>query len=232
MNKVANGVSVRRVRAVHKRLDEQYGPFSPKPTLPIVDELVATVLSQHTSDINSERAFRRLKERWSSWDEVLAAPTIELADAIRPGGLADQKAPRIKHILEEIEEREGRVDLTRLNDLDDNEVANYLTALPGVGPKTAACVLVFSMGRPAFPIDTHVHRVARRLGWIDDKTPADKAHRNLAPRIPPEIRYPLHVELVTHGRRVCKARRPRCRECALFDLCKAGPVFIANGDAA
>lgn len=211
------------IRAVQRRLRSEQGPFTPKPRLPILDEVVATVLSQHTSDVNSERAFARLKDRFPHWEQVLDAPVQEVADAIRCGGIADQKAARIQRILAAIEEREGRIDLGRLNDLDDEAVEAYLVSLPGVGPKTAACVLVFSMGRAAFPVDTHVHRVAARLGWIPAKTTAEKAYRLLAPRVPPDIRYDLHVALITHGRTVCRAQRPRCDACVLRDLCPFTP---------
>jgi endonuclease III len=224
-------VSPRRVRAVHRRLVAQQGQPEPKPRLPIIDELVMTVLSQHTSDANTARSFAALKERFPVWEDVLSAPTEEIADAIRSGGLADQKAPRIRQILLEIEDREGSLDLARLNDLDDQAVDAYLVSLPGVGPKTAACVLTFSMGRTAFPIDTHVHRIVRRLGWIEKKRSADEAHRRLTPRIPPELRYELHMALINHGRTVCRARAPRCSECVLFDLCDEGPELLAAGDA-
>jgi endonuclease-3 len=212
----------RFIRTVQRRLRDEQGAFKPKPRLPIIDELVATVLSQATSDRNSERAFAELKTRFPSWEQVEAAPREEVANAIRSGGIADQKARRIQQILRAIDEREGRIDLDRLNDLDDQAVEGYLTSLPGVGPKTAACVLVFSMERAAFPVDTHVLRVATRLSWIPPKTNADKAHRLLAHRVPPEIRYDLHLALITHGRTVCKAQRPRCAECALLDLCPYG----------
>ena len=224
-------MSPRRVRAVHKRLIARQGRPTRKPRLPIIDELVMTVLSQHTSDANAARAFATLKERFPAWEHVLHAPTEEIADAIRAGGLADQKAPRIRQILAEIEGREGALDLARLNELDDQAVDEYLVSLPGVGPKTAACVLTFSMGRAAFPIDTHVHRIVRRLGWIERKQSADAAHRRLTPRIPPEIRYELHMALIHHGRTICKARAPRCSECVLFDVCEEGPDLLAAGDA-
>jgi endonuclease III len=205
--------------AVQRRLRASQGPFVAKPRLPIVDEVVATVLSQHTSDLNSERAFAQLKAAFPDWEEVLAAPPGAVADAIRSGGIADQKARRIQQILAAIQAREGRIDLSRLHDLDDAAVEEYLTSLPGVGPKTAACVLVFSMGRAAFPIDTHVHRVALRLGWIPAKTTAAQAYRILAPTVPPEIRYDLHLALITHGRTVCQAQRPHCAACILRDGC-------------
>jgi endonuclease-3 len=210
------------VRAVQRRLRAEQGVFTPKPSLPVVDEVVATVLSQHTSDTNSERAFAQLKESFPTWEEVADASPERVADAIRCGGIADRKARRIQQILTAIEEREGRIDLSRLHELPDTEVETYLLSLPGVGPKTAACVLVFSMGRAAFPVDTHVLRVATRLGWLPAKTTADKAHRLLAPRVPPDIRYDLHLALITHGRSVCRAQRPRCDVCVLRDLCAYG----------
>jgi endonuclease-3 len=211
--------SPQRIKAALRRLRDYHGPFVPKPRLPIIDELVATVLSQHTSDRNSERAFAQLKARFPDWGQVLDAARDEVADAIRSGGIADQKARRIQQILAAIEAREGRIDLGRLYELDDAAVEEYLTSLPGVGPKTAACVLVFSMGRAAFPIDTHVHRVAARLGWIPPKATAEQAYRLLAPRVPAEIRYDLHVALISHGRTVCRAQRPRCEICVLRKAC-------------
>lgn len=189
------------------------------------------MLSQHTSDVNTARAFAGLKERFPRWDEVVSAPVRALADSIRSGGLADQKAPRIQSILREIERREGALSLARLNDLDDDEVEDYLCSLPGVGPKTAACVLVFSLGRAAFPIDTHVHRVTKRLGWIPERASADKAHASLKQTVPAELRYELHVQLITHGRTICKARTPLCSECVLLDLCETGPRLLAEGEA-
>jgi endonuclease-3 len=214
--------TVRRIRAVQARLRRQQGPFEPKPRLRPLDEVVATVLSQHTSDVNSGRAFASLKRRFPAWDEALDAPTEEVAAAIRSGGIANQKAARIQRILAEVERREGRVGLDRLDGLGDDEVEEYLTSLPGVGPKTAACVLLFSMGRAAFPIDTHVHRVTARLGWIPAGATAERAHQLLARLVPADIRYDLHVGLVTHGRAVCKAQRPRCSTCVLLDLCPFG----------
>jgi endonuclease-3 len=190
-----------------------------------------TVLSQHTSDSNTERAFAGLKQRFSVWSQVVAADPTEVADAIRPGGLADTKAVRIQAILSTIEEREGSLDLARLNELDDDEVDAYLVSLPGVGPKTSACVLLFSMGRDAFPVDTHVHRVALRLGLVPAQTTADRAHRLLLPAIAPELRYELHMQLIRHGREICKAARPLCTECTLFDLCESGPQLLASGVA-
>ena len=208
-----------KIRAVQRRLRASQGPFVPKPGLPIIDELVATVLSQHTSDLNSERAFAQLKERFPSWEQVADAPEDEVAEAIRAGGIANQKARRIQQILTAIEKTEGKLDLSRLHECDDAEIESYLQALPGVGPKTAACVLLFSMSRAAFPIDTHVHRMALRLGWIPSNASADQAYQLLAPEVPAEIRYDLHVAMITHGRTVCRARQPSCDNCVLRDLC-------------
>ena len=190
-----------------------------------------TVLSQHTSDLNTARAFRSLKNRWPTWRAVRDADPTEVAGAIRSGGLADTKSVRIQRILAEIEEREGKIDLGRLNGLDDHEVERYLVSLPGVGPKTAACVLLFSMGRNAFPVDTHVLRVAVRLGLIPPKATANAAHRLLRPGIAPEIRYEFHMQLIRHGREVCKATRPLCSDCVLFDLCATGSDLLASGAA-
>jgi endonuclease III len=210
------------ITAVQRLLRASQGPFVAKPQLPIIDEVVATVLSQHTSDLNSGRAFTQLKAKFPDWEHVLEASAGQVADAIRCGGIADQKARRIQQILAAIREREGRIDLSRLNDLDDQAVEEYLTSLPGVGPKTAACVLVFSMGRAAFPVDTHVHRIAVRLGWIPPGTSAEQAHRILGPAVPPGIRYDLHLALIEHGREVCKAQQPRCEACVLRDKCAYG----------
>jgi endonuclease-3 len=202
----------------------------PKPVLPVLDELIATVLSQATSDLNSERAFAQLKARFPSWQQVADAPVDDVADAIRSGGIADQKARRIQEILAAIEDREGVIDLGILRRMDDPGVESYLTSLPGVGPKTAACVMAFSLGRDAFPVDTHVHRVAIRLGWIPQRATATQAYRLLRVIVPPAIRYDLHVALITHGRTVCKAQRPRCADCVLLDLCPFGQAATDGQD--
>ena len=197
---------------------------------PVV-ELVQTVLSQHTSDINSERAYAALTQRFSSWDELMDVPAAELAHAIRSGGLANQKAIRIQQIFREIEEREGSVTLERFDEMSDDEIESYLVSLPGVGTKTTACVLAFALQRPAFPVDTHVHRIVKRLGWVGSKASAERAYRELNPVIPPEIRYELHRRFIRHGREICKSARPRCGECPILDFCDAGPVFLAEGSA-
>ena len=218
------------VAAVQQRLRASQGTFAPKPPLPVIDELVATVLSQHTSDVNSDRAFTKLKARFPRWEQVADAPVTQVADAIRSGGIANQKARRIQQILATIEAREGSLDLSRLDHMDDAAAERYLLGLPGVGLKTAACVLLFAMGRPAFPVDTHVHRIVRRLGWVPATASADKAHQVLAPIVPPGIRYDLHVAMIAHGRTVCRAARPLCGDCVLRDLC-AYPAAAPHPDA-
>jgi endonuclease-3 len=190
-----------------------------------LDELILTVLSQHTSDINAERAFAQLREAFPSWDAVVDARTDAVADAIRSGGLADSKAPRIQAILREVREREGRFDLSRLRTMSDAESRDYLTSLPGVGPKTAAVVLSFALGRDAIPVDTHVHRVSKRLGLVPPNSTAEKADRLLHDLVPDGLRTPLHVALIRLGREICKAPIPRCRECPLKDLCPTAPRY-------
>ena len=209
----------REIEVVRRRLRDAQGEFVPHRRLPVLDEVIATVLSQHTSDRNSERAFALLKEKFPAWEDVLLAASEQVADAIRCGGMADQKAHRIQQILTIVEQREHRLDLARLHELSDAEVEDYLTSLPGVGPKTAACALVFAMGRDAFPVDTHVHRIVTRLGWIPPETTADRTYRVLGPIIPLSARYDLHVALIEHGRTICTAQRPRCAACVLRDLC-------------
>jgi endonuclease III len=204
-----------RITQVWRRLRAEQGAFAPKPVLPVIDEVVATVLSQHTSDTNSERAFAQLKEAFPTWERVAAASAGRVADAIRCGGIADQKARRIQQILAAISEREGRLDLSRLHDLDDAAARAYLESLPGVGPKTAACVLTFAMGRAAFPVDTHVHRVALRLGWLPPKTTADTAHRVLGATVPAGIRYDLHVAMISHGRAAGRSGRAAAPACSM-----------------
>jgi endonuclease-3 len=220
-----------RIRAVHRRLQEAYGPAREQQSSSIVDCLVGTVLSQHTSDVNSARAFRALKERWPTWEACAASSTGELEDTIRPGGLARLKAPRIKAILDEVYRREKDFDLSRLRPLADDDVYGYLRSLPGVGPKTAACVMAFSMQRDAFPIDTHVHRVLLRLGWLPTKTSPEAGSHELGRLIPPGLAYELHVGMIEHGRRTCRARRPLCSQCPIFDFCDSGVRLLAEGAA-
>lgn len=181
--------------------------------------LVATVLSQNTSDSNSERAFDSLMAAFGSWEAVVEARPEEIACSIRAGGLAEIKAKRIRSILQEIRQERGGFDLDFLSGLSLAEAKAWLRKLPGVGPKTAACVLLFSLGRPALPVDTHVFRVARRLGLFHSKVSAERAHEILEELTPAGRVYQFHIHMVEHGRRVCKAQRPRCHICILRQLC-------------
>lgn len=186
---------------------------------PPLDSLIATVLSQNTTDSNSGRAFAQLKERFPNWEEVAEARPAQIAAAIRSGGLADIKARRIKRILRQIEEDRGALDLSFLRRLSLDQAREYLTGLPGVGPKTAACVLLFSLRRPVFPVDTHVLRVSKRLGLIPPTTTMERAHDIYREMLAPDQMLGLHLGLVQHGRETCKARRPQCGQCVLSELC-------------
>ena len=222
----ARTATPRRVRTILARLQKRYGELVPPRAVDPVDELILTVLSQHTSDLNAERAFTSLRAAFPTWDGVAEAPTSAVADAIRSGGLADTKAPRIQTVLEEVRLREGRFDLSRLRTMSDDEVRSYLTSLPGIGPKTAAVVLSFALGRDAIPVDTHVHRVATRLGLVPAKVSAERADRLLHDLVPDGLRTPLHVALIRLGREICKAPTPRCRQCPLKDLCPTAPRYL------
>ena len=200
-------------------LDAEYGRTPQQPSAAPVTELVLTLLSQHTSDHNSGRAMHRLIERFPDWDGVIAAPAAEVEDAIRPGGLAPTKSKRLQALLEEVRRRSPNYDLGELAELPLDEAKAWLTSLPGVGPKTAACVLLFALGRPALPVDTHVERVAKRLGLVPRKMAAAKAHGALEATLEPDEVYAFHVDLIQHGRRTCHARGPRCDDCPLLRRC-------------
>src|SRR5438552_2225874 len=189
-------------------------------------ELVLTLLSQNTSDRNSGRAFARLLERYPTWNDVLLASTAEVQDAIAIGGLAPTKAPRLKALVTEVAARRPGFDLSNLEALPLEEAKAWLQELPGVGPKTAACVLLFALGRPALPVDTHVHRVARRVGLVPAKAGAAQAHDILEAILEPDEVYAFHISLIKHGRRICRAQQPLCERCPLLDGCPAGQGFI------
>jgi len=218
----------RGIRTIVRRLEKRFGPLTRPRTRDPLDELILTVLSQHTSDVNADRAFTDLQAAFPTWADVVAAPSARVADAIRSGGLADTKAPRIQAILREVLHREGAFDLARLRGLADAEARSYLTSLPGIGPKTAAVVLSFALGRDTIPVDTHVHRTARRLGLIPDRTSAERADRLLHDQVPDGLRTPLHVALIRLGREICKAPTPRCRGCPLKDLCPTAPRYLSG----
>jgi len=216
------------IREIHRRLKRAHGPLDPPRRLDPLEELVLTILSQNTSDVNRDRAWAALRARFPTWEALAAAHPSQVATAIRPGGLANTKAPRILAVLREIRAREGGFDLEWMREGSAEEVAEYLLSLPGVGPKTAACVLAFSLDRPALPVDTHVYRVATRLGFLAPGTSAAKAHAALAGLVPPRLRVPMHVGLIQHGRTICKAGRPLCEQCPLRDLCPTAPLYLGQ----
>jgi len=217
----------RRIRAIANRLAKRFGPLDPPRAADPLDELVLTVLSQHTSDLNAERAYESLRRAFpGSWSAVVEAGEGAVADAIRSGGLANSKAPRIRAILREVREREGAYDLSRLGGMSDADARDYLMTLPGIGPKTAAVVLSFALGRDAMPVDTHVHRVTKRLGLIPPTANAEKADRVLHDLVPDGLRTPMHVGFIRLGREICKAPTPRCLQCPLRDLCPTAPRYL------
>ena len=216
----------RRVRTILNRLRKRFGELEPPRRADPLDELILTVLSQHTSDLNAERAFDALRAAYPTWVDVVRAPAIAVADTIRSGGLANTKAPRIQEILRAVHERESRFDLSRLRGFSDEEARTYLTSLPGVGPKTAAVVLSFALGRDAIPVDTHVHRASKRLGLVPSTASAERADRLLHDLVPDGLRTQLHVALIRLGREICKAPIPRCRACPLKDLCPSAPRYL------
>jgi endonuclease III len=200
------------------RLEAAYGKAVLRTRRPALDELVLTILSQNTSDRNSEHAYARMRERFPAWEDVRDAPETELVEALRPGGLAVQKAPRIQAVLRDLD----RLDLEWLGGVPADEAMRWLVALPGVGPKTASCVLLFSLDVPVMPVDTHIHRIALRVGLVPAGTTADAAHALLTEMTPPDRMLDAHLLLIRHGRTTCTARRPRCEECVLLDLCDYG----------
>ena len=216
-----------RLAEIAERLDQAYGRHVWRPRADPVSELILTILSQHTSDVNSHRAYQNLLGRFDSLDRVRKAEAEEIADAVRSAGLSRIKAPRIKEVLNLIVERHGSLDLGFLADMDLDEARRWLTDLPGVGPKTAACVLLFSLDRPALPVDTHVYRVARRLALFDPRTTPDQAHRILEEMVSPAKVYDFHLNMIAHGRRVCKAPVPICPRCVLESLCPKVGVDLA-----
>jgi endonuclease-3 len=208
-----------RIEQILRLLRKEYGPRRWKPREDPMSTLVATVLSQNTTDVNSGRAFDSLMNAFGRWEAVASASPSEIARSIRLGGLEEIKARRIKGMLQQIQREQGGFDLEFLSGLSLAEAKAWLRKLPGVGPKTAACVMLFSLGRPALPVDTHVLRVARRLGLLRSKVNAERAHEILEDLIPAENVYEFHLHMVEHGRKVCKAQRPRCHICVLQELC-------------
>jgi endonuclease-3 len=208
-----------KFQVVYRRLLELYGEPMWRPHLDPIPELVSTILSQNTNDKNRDVAFERLCERFPTWEQVRDADPEAVVDAIQPAGLANQKGPRLQGALRTITQEQGELSLDFLEDLSVDEARDWLKSMKGVGPKTAAIVLLFSLGRPAFPVDTHVHRVSQRLGLIGARVSRERAHEELEALVPQEAYYAFHLNLIRHGRQVCQARTPRCPECVLRDLC-------------
>ena len=213
---------------VYELLVRSYGEPKNEPDYDPLGGLVGTILSQHTSDINSGRAYKQLVESFPTWEEVRDAPADKIVEAIKCGGLAKIKAPRIQDALLTLTEQQQAQGDTKplaeylydeLMKRSSEDARSYLLSIPGIGPKTAACVLMFNLNRPILPVDTHVLRVAHRLGLIGPKVNADQAHTLLAKITPSEWVYPLHVNLIRHGRQVCHAQRPECGQCSLFSEC-------------
>jgi endonuclease III len=213
----------RRLRSVH-------GPVRFPDPAPVLDELIAVLLSQNTTDANSAAAIERLTRRFPTWDAVRRARIATIAASIRPAGLQEQKATHIKRILETLHARHGVLSLEFLRDQTPDDALTYLRSFPGVGPKTAACVLLFACRQPVLPVDTHVHRLSVRLGLVPPRTTAERAHELLAPLVPARHVLEFHVLLIRHGRRICHARRPRCPACPLLDICPDGPRRLQAGD--
>ena len=199
-----------------------YGPRPPKCWGEGVSVLVDTILSQNTSAANSDAGYRQLRRRFRSWNQVAGAPVEEVERCIRVSGLSNLKAPRIQSILRKIKSQRGKIDLEFLRETGDDDAYAYLRSFPGVGPKTACCTLLFAFGKALFPVDTHIHRIARRLGLVPAKASAEQTRVTLTPRIAPENRYETHVLLIEHGRKTCRTINPRCEECVLLEMCPFG----------
>ena len=208
-----------RALAVHRRLLETYGEPRWWHPLPPVDELVSTILSQNTNDVNRDRAFAALREAFPTWEAVRDAPADAVVQAIRPAGLANQKGPRIQAVLQAITKERGSLDLGFLRRLPPEQAMAWLMRFKGVGRKTASIVLLFSLGMPAFPVDTHIYRLSGRLGLRPERCSLEQAHDLLARSFPLETYYAAHLNLIRHGREVCHPRKPACTECTLRRLC-------------
>jgi endonuclease-3 len=222
----------RKVRRVIDRLEEAHGRQEWHCHGDALDVLIGTILSQNTSNRNSRRAFKKLKATFPAWDATADAPSASIERAIRGAGLSRQKSRRIREILRTIRRERGELSLQFLAEMDIGDARDYLRRFPGIGPKTVGCVLLFSFNMPILPVDTHILRIAIRLGLIDEKTSANEAHAALERLVDPGQFYNFHILLILHGRRICKARRPRCHDCVLKRICPAGGDFIRRGMAA
>jgi endonuclease-3 len=211
-----------RALLVHKTLLAFYGEPIWRNPMPPVDELISTILSQNTNDINRDKAFNALRAQFPTWEAVRDAPAIAVVECIRVAGLANQKGPRIQQVLRQITLERGGLDLSFLSDLPLEDARAWLTKFNGVGPKTAAIVLCFSLGRPAFPVDTHVYRVTGRIGLRPEKISVEDAHPFLEGIFPPSAYYAAHLNIIRLGREICHARKPACAVCPLLSVCDYG----------
>jgi endonuclease-3 len=215
-------------RWVHARLLEHYGRPDWEPSHAPLDELVATILSQHTSDLNSDRAFRSLQHAFPSWEAVRDAALLDVVEAIRAGGLAVVKAERIQAVLRELTEDDGQVRMPDLHRVPRADALKLLLELSGVGRKTAACVLLFGAGVPAMPVDTHVHRVTLRLGLVPPRTSPEATCDTLEAALEPADYYAFHVNVIRLGREICRALAPRCAVCPLRPGCSYARSLAAR----
>jgi endonuclease-3 len=216
-----------RAVKIHMCLLQAYSQPTWRDPLPPVDELVSTILSQNTNDLNRDRAFRALRKELPTWEAVRDAPRPQVIRAIRSAGLANQKGPRIQKVLREITKERGELDLGFLADLPTEEARAWLMKFKGVGPKTAAIVLQFSLSKPAFPVDTHIYRVSGRIGLRPEKMSVEQAHEYLASLLPPDAYFAAHLNLIRLGREVCHPRRPDCPNCPVKKLCDYEPKTAA-----
>jgi len=218
----------RRALVVHQTLLAAFGEPIWRNPLPAIDELVSTILSQNTNDVNRDKAFEALRAKLPTWEAVRDARAEEVMDAIRPAGLANQKGPRMQQVLREITTERGSLDLSFLADWDVERARAWLTKFNGVGPKTAAIVLCFSLGKAAFPVDTHVYRVSGRIGLRPEKMTVEQAHPHLESIFPPETYYAAHLNIIRLGREICQARKPNCPTCPICKLCDTGRSLVAG----
>lgn len=209
----------KRALQIHQALLTAFGEPIWRNPLPAIDELVSTILSQNTNDVNRDRAFDALRARFPTWEAVRDAKEADVVNAIRPAGLANQKGPRIQKVLRAITSERSSLNLDFLADMPIEEARSWLTKFNGVGPKTAAIVLCFSLGMPAFPVDTHVYRVTGRLGLRPEKMTVEQAHPYLESIFPPETYYAGHLNFIRLGREICHARKPNCPQCPINKLC-------------
>ena len=208
-----------KVKKVSALLEREYGIPKRERNADLLDVLVQTILSQNTNDRNRDRAYQRLKNKFPRWEDVLSGRKEVVVEALRPGGLARQKAKRIVDILQWLRKREGRVSLTFLKRMGEEEIKETLGGLKGIGPKTVHCLLLFGLGREAFPVDTHILRIGKRLGFIPQVIDAEKAHSWMSPLVPKGKALSLHINLIRHGRSMCKAKSPKCADCVLKNEC-------------